>query len=181
MTTAADVPAMLVQFEARLSLLLQVSNSQFGAGQVLEAGLLQAINESGLFIVDIDVGLGQSYLRQCPSFYSDMILDIDDPTAIKRYHELIASVLRLVVAALIARGAQNEQHRLQIRHFLKDHRTNIVGMFKRHASIGSKANPEMQEILDSIIKSYSALMAMTDFIEVSDQIPHQEASSSLPH
>lgn len=51
---------MLVQFEARLSLLLQISKSRSGANQVLEAGLFQAVSDSGLFVIDTDVGLGMT-------------------------------------------------------------------------------------------------------------------------
>jgi nuclear pore complex protein Nup205 len=43
----------------------------------------------------------------------------------------------------------------------------MVGIFKRFAKIGGAAAPEHHEALTSIAKSYTALVAATDFLEVS--------------
>lgn len=155
-----------------MSLLLQVSRTRSGAAQILEAGLLQAISDSGLFVIDTDVGFGRANpLPPGISAHPNVFPDYDDPTAVRRYHELIASVLRLLVATLVTHGRQNEQSFSQIRQFLTDHRVNVVGMFKRHASIGGKSSRGMEKDLDSIVKSYSVLMMMTRFLEVSSYFP----------
>ena len=54
-----------------------------------------------------------------------------------------------------------------MRQFLTDYRHNIVGMFKRYAGIGNAAAADPPEEVRDIIRSYTALLSMTDFIEVS--------------
>ena len=54
-----DVPLLLSYYYSKLSLLLTVSRSRPGADQVMNAGLFESIRESGLFLVDPDLGLGK--------------------------------------------------------------------------------------------------------------------------
>lgn len=49
---------LLAYNDAKLSLLLRLSQSKLGAAQVMNAGLFQAIRASGLFALDPDLGLG---------------------------------------------------------------------------------------------------------------------------
>lgn len=58
--TGADIPTLLRFYEAKLSLLLTISQSRSGAAHVMGAGLLHAIHVSGLFSVDPDIGVGKS-------------------------------------------------------------------------------------------------------------------------
>lgn len=44
---------------AKLALLLQIAQTRFGAATVLNAGLFNAIKESGLFAIDPDLGVGK--------------------------------------------------------------------------------------------------------------------------
>lgn len=49
---------LLAYYDAKLSLLLRISQSKLGAAQVMNAGLFQAVRASGLFAIDPDIGLG---------------------------------------------------------------------------------------------------------------------------
>lgn len=53
---------LLAYYDAKLSLLLRISQSKLGAAQVMSAGLFQAVRASGLFALDPDLGLGMSAL-----------------------------------------------------------------------------------------------------------------------
>lgn len=61
---ATDIPHLLTFYEAKLSLLLTVSQSKAGAVEIMGAGLFDAVRSSGLFSVDPDIGVGKSNL--CP-------------------------------------------------------------------------------------------------------------------
>lgn len=54
-----DVDLQLSYCNAKLALLLQIAQTRFGAATVLNAGLFHAIKESGLFVVDPDLGVGE--------------------------------------------------------------------------------------------------------------------------
>jgi len=54
-----DVPLLLSYYEGKLSLLLRISQTRLGASYVTNAGLFQAVQESGLFSVDPDLGIGK--------------------------------------------------------------------------------------------------------------------------
>ena len=56
-----DIPLLLFCYESKLSLLLTVSHSRTGANHVTNAGLFEAVRDSGLFSVDPDLGLGPSW------------------------------------------------------------------------------------------------------------------------
>jgi len=49
---------LLSFYTAGLALLLRITQSRHGAAQVMNAGLFNAIRESGLFAADPDIGLG---------------------------------------------------------------------------------------------------------------------------
>ncbi len=56
-----DVPLLLSYYHSKLSLLLTVSHSRPGADHVMTAGLFESVRESGLFLVDPDLGLGKCW------------------------------------------------------------------------------------------------------------------------
>ena len=49
---------LLAYYDAKLSLLLRISQRKLGAAHVMSAGLFQAVRASGLFAIDPDLGLG---------------------------------------------------------------------------------------------------------------------------
>ena len=57
--TRIDIPLILTFYEAKLSLLLKISQSKTGAAHVMGAGMFHAIRASGLFSVDPDIGVGE--------------------------------------------------------------------------------------------------------------------------
>ena len=94
------------------------------------------------------------------------IVDIDNPDALRRYYDLLDSVLRVIVSAAFSRGLHNEQMMEQTRAFLAENRQSMVGIFKRFAKIGGGGAADHHNALTNLTKSYMALVAATDFLEV---------------
>lgn len=94
------------------------------------------------------------------------ITDIDNADALRKYYDLLDSVLRVIVTAAFSRGFHNEQMVEQTRGFLTENRQSMVGIFKRFAKIGGSGAADHHNSLTSIAKSYTALVAATDFLEV---------------
>ncbi|KAL5343111.1 nucleoporin Nup186/Nup192/Nup205 [Aspergillus crustosus] len=148
---ASDTPILLSYYESLLSFLQQLCQTKPGATHVLKAGLFQAVRDSQLFNADPDLGI-----------------DIDNPDALRKYYDLLDSVLRVIVTATFSRGLHNEQMLEQARSFLTENRQSMVGVFKRFAKIGGAGNAEHHDALTNIAKSYTALVAATDFLDVEE-------------
>ncbi|CAK97226.1 uncharacterized protein An14g06530 [Aspergillus niger] len=116
---ASDTPLLLSYYQSLLSLLQELCQTKNGATYVLKTGLFQAVRDSQLFAADPDLGI-----------------DIDNPDALRKYYDLLDSVLRVVVAAVFSRGLHNEQMLEQTRVFLAENRQSMVGIFKRFAKLG---------------------------------------------
>lgn len=153
--------AMLLDIlQARLLLLLQISRTREGAGQLLDAGILQAVRDSMLFRADPDLGI-----------------DLDNSQALHNYYELVALTSRVLVSAFVNRGLQNEQCQYLARSFLLDYRPNMVGLFKRFTGVNGTIPSASRPILRDIIKAYTALASMTSFVEVcSAELPSSVSS-----
>ncbi|KKY21168.1 putative nuclear pore complex subunit [Phaeomoniella chlamydospora] len=149
---AEEVISSTTLLQVRLSLLLQISQTKVGARYLLDSGLLPAIRGSLLFNADPDMGL-----------------DIDNPEALQKYYSLLASVLSLLASTFVHRGAHNEQIQNQMRQFLLDHRSHMTGMFKRYSGIGASESKHTSNELDDIIRSYTALLTMTSFVEIEEE------------
>lgn len=102
--------------------------------------------------------------QRCNSNLTD--LDIDNPDALRKYYDLLDSVLRVIVAAVFSRGLHNEQMLEQTRAFLAENRQSMVGIFKRFAKVGGGGAADHQDALRQLTKSYMALITATDFLEV---------------
>ncbi|KAL4795958.1 hypothetical protein BDV19DRAFT_378449 [Aspergillus venezuelensis] len=150
-TQANDTPILLSYYESLLSLLQQLCKTKSGATHVLKAGLFQAVRDSQLFAADPDLGIAT---------------DIDNPDALRQFYDLLDSVLRVIVTAAFSRGLHNEQMIEQTRSFLAENRQSMVGIFKRFAKIGGAGAADHHDALTSIAKSYTALVAATDFLEM---------------
>jgi nuclear pore complex protein Nup205 len=152
--------------QARLALLLEISWSRSGAGYLLDAGLLQAVRDSGLCQADPDLGFGREYSTK--EGYKPQLIytDVETSVALQTYYELLASMLRLLVSVFLSRGQQNQQSQYQMRNFLKENRANMVGAFKRYRGIGGEIPPASRPVLEDVVKSYVALMSMADFMQV---------------
>ncbi|KAJ5568429.1 hypothetical protein N7450_010915 [Penicillium hetheringtonii] len=149
---AIDTPALLAYYESLLALLQQLSQSKNGAIYVIKSGLFDSVRESQLFAADPDIGI-----------------DIDNSDALRKYYDLLLSVIRVIVSAVFSRGVHNEQIKEQARVFIAENRSCMVGIFKRFAKIGGSGKSEHHEALCELVKSFMALVTATDYLEFEEQ------------
>ncbi|KAJ5636079.1 uncharacterized protein N7484_009392 [Penicillium longicatenatum] len=147
-TPANDTPAHLAFYESLLALLQQLSQTKNGAIVVLKSGLFESVRESQLFSADPDIGI-----------------DIDNPDSLRKFYDLLLSVIRVIVSAVFSRGVHNEQIKAQTRAFIAENRPCMVGVFKRFAKIGGDAPADHQNALCELVKSFMALVAASDYVE----------------
>ncbi|EPS32451.1 hypothetical protein PDE_07411 [Penicillium oxalicum 114-2] len=159
---AADTASLLAYYESLLALLQQLSQTKSGATYVIKSGLFESVRESQLFAADPDIGI-----------------DIDNPDALRKYYDLLLCVIRVIVSAVLSRGAHNEQIRMQTRTFISENRPCMVGVFKRFAKIGGRTTSAHHEALCELVKSFMALVAVADFIEFDDPEPQQSEQPTL--
>lgn len=150
---APQVSALLSYYDASLALLLRISQNRLGAAYVLNAGIFPVIRDSHIFSIDPDIGL-----------------EFDDPNALKKYYELMLAVLRVINAAVIARGRQNDQTIFQAREFLKENRHSMVSIFKRSVNVGAGQYAEAQQDLVDLVDCWTVLVDVTGFLQVSSII-----------
>ncbi|KAJ5690142.1 hypothetical protein N7462_004534 [Penicillium macrosclerotiorum] len=158
----ADTSILLEYYESLLALLQQLSQTKTGATFVLKAGLFESVRESRLFAADPDIGI-----------------DIDKPDALRKYYDLLLSVIRVIVSAVFSRGIHNEQIKAQTRAFIAENRPCMVGVFKRFAKIGGGPSPDHHEALCELVKSFMALITATNFLEFEDQEIQQNTRPAL--
>lgn len=167
------MPAQLLSFyTAGLTLLLRISQSRHGAAQVMNAGLFNAIRESGLFAADPDIGLGTYQLLPLMLDQANNIPDIDNPAALKVYFKLLLNIIHIINAIVLSRGQQNDQTLSQARHFLQEYRSTIMSIFKRNAKIGqwndgAVGGDPNGELLAQLVDQFTVLIAASGFLEVS--------------
>jgi nuclear pore complex protein Nup205 len=75
-------------------------------------------------------------------------------------------VIRVIVSAVFSRGIHNEQIKAQTVTFIAENRPCMVGVFKRFAKIGGSAPADHQATLCELVKSFMALVAATDYLDV---------------
>lgn len=97
------------------------------------------------------------------------IIDIDDNNAVSKHYELLASLMRLVSAAVLSRGSQNQQTLEQGRRFLTENRLSILALFKKSAGIGTGPGGS-RESINELAESYMLLMSVTGFLDVSQKL-----------
>lgn len=93
--------------------------------------------------------------------------EIDNPHALRKFFDLMLSVLRVVNSVVVVRGPQNEQCRQQARDFIADNRMSIVAVFKRAARKGGPGEQATGAELEELVDNLCLLMTATDFLEVS--------------
>lgn len=147
----SDVDALPHQ-DAAVALLLSIAQTRHGATQVVNSGLFQAIQASGLFSADPDVGL-----------------DIDNPRALALYFHLMLALLRVVNAVVVSCGEENDQITGMAQAFIAQYRLSIVSIFKRSACIGS-TNQGHEKVLAELVDNFTILMATCGFMEVSEDV-----------
>lgn len=92
-------------------------------------------------------------------------IEFDNPDALKKFFDLMLAVLRVINAAVIARGRHNEQTVFQAREFLKENRHSMVSIFKRSVNVG--VGREVGEDLADLVDCFTVLVDFTGFLEVS--------------
>ncbi|OQD74853.1 hypothetical protein PENDEC_c009G04399 [Penicillium decumbens] len=159
---AADTVVLLAYYESLLAFLQQLCQTKNGAISVLKSGLFESVRDSQLFAADPDIGI-----------------DIDNPDALRKYYDLLLSVIRVIVSAVFSRGVHNEQIKAQTVAFIAENRPCMVGIFKRFAKIGGGAAADHQGTLCELVKSFMALVAATDYLEFEDQEVQQSTRPTL--
>ncbi|KAI9775555.1 MAG: hypothetical protein M1839_001033 [Geoglossum umbratile] len=157
----SDIPLLFSYYEAKLSLLLRISQTRAGATYVLNAGLFQSVRDSQLFSIDPDLGL-----------------DIDNSEALKKYYNLLLAVVRVINSAVLSKGPQNQHTIEQARRFLAENRYQVVAIFKRHAKIGGVSTDASGD-LEDIVESFTLLISMTKFLEFEEETALQKSPSKV--
>jgi len=100
-------------------------------------------------------------------------LDIEGPDAVRKHYSLLAAIMRVICAALLSRGAQNEQSLEQGRRFLTENRLSILAVLKKSA--GLVAGVVVSEQIEDLAEAFMLLVTFTGFLEVSSL--HQKIDS----
>jgi nuclear pore complex protein Nup205 len=163
-----DTDIQLSYCHAKLALLVQLSQTRFGAAAVLNAGLFHSIKQSEMFATDPDLGVGKLFqssrhrVLTCP--------DIKGPGALSKHYDLLAALLRIICAAILSRGPQNQQTLEQGRRFLSDNRLAVLAVLKKSAGLGSSVNVS-EESIDEVSESFLLLISITGFLDVCSSSP----------
>lgn len=91
---------------------------------------------------------------------------IGSSEAVKTHYALLLAAMRVINAAVVSRGEQNEQTLTLGRRFLAENRLSVLTVFKRSMNIGAPAAVS-NELVDELAASYVLLIALTGFINVS--------------
>ncbi|KAF2646141.1 hypothetical protein P280DRAFT_464391 [Massarina eburnea CBS 473.64] len=162
--SAPQIPTLLSYYDSNLALLLRICQTRLGATYVLNASLFPAVRDSRLFAVDPDIGL-----------------EFDNPKALKKYYELMLAVLRVINAAVIVRGRQNDQTVFQGREFLKESRPSMVAIFKRSVNVGAGLGQDMDLVDDlrELVDCFTVLVDVTGFLEYEDSASQKLARGNM--
>jgi nuclear pore complex protein Nup205 len=78
--------------------------------------------------------------------------------------------MRVICAAVLSRGSQNEHTLEQGRKFLMENRLSIMAVLKKSAGISGGGNDTSKDGVDELAESFMLLMTITGFLEVSSLI-----------
>jgi nuclear pore complex protein Nup205 len=98
------------------------------------------------------------------------ILDIDDKDAVNKHYELLAAIMRVICAAVLSRGSQNEHTLEQGRKFLMENRLSILAVLKKSAGLGGVNNDTSGQSIAELAESFILLITLTGFLEVSTDL-----------
>lgn len=146
---STDQTTSLAYFHAAATVLLRIAQISGGAQLILDSGFILAVQDSGLFSTDPDVGL-----------------DIDNPAALQHFYKLLAAILRILVAIVVGRGPGDGSTMQIVRKFLSDNRMSMSAVFKL-LSRQEKVEPGMQADAREIADELGRLIHITSFLDVS--------------
>jgi nuclear pore complex protein Nup205 len=89
--------------------------------------------------------------------------EIANPEALKRFFELMLSVLRIINSIVLK--YQSDQTIKLAQEFLAENRASVVGILKRFAGIGGVEVHESIDLND-LVDNLTVLISATDFLEV---------------
>ncbi|KAI9052231.1 hypothetical protein LZ554_003588 [Drepanopeziza brunnea f. sp. 'monogermtubi'] len=158
-TPVEDVDMYLSYCHARLALLLNLSQTRYGASAVLNTGLFHSVKASGFFAIDPDLGV-----------------DIDGPGAVSKHYNLLAAVMRILCATILSRGSQNQQTMELGRRFLLENRMSLLAVLKKSAGLGGAVKASNQSI-DDLAETYVLLISITNFIDFEDQTTENQQAA----
>jgi len=87
------------------------------------------------------------------------------------------SVLRIINAAVLSRGPQNDQTLYQAREFLRENRNSMVAVFKRNVKVGGLQ--DMDGDLTDLVDCFTVLVSATGFLEYEDKVTSQRATRNM--
>lgn len=96
---------------------------------------------------------------------ADPTLDIEGPDAVNKHYRLLAAIMRVICAAVLSRGSQNQQTLEQGRRFISENRLSILAVLKKSAGLGNVTGISPQSIGD-LADSLTLLMSVTGFLDV---------------
>ncbi|CZS94378.1 related to nucleoporin [Rhynchosporium graminicola] len=156
-----DIDMYLSYCHARLALLLSLSQSRFGSAAVLNAGLFHFVKESTLFSIDPDLGV-----------------DIEGPDAVDKHYNLLAAIMRILCAAVLSRGSQNQQTLDQGLKFLSENRSTILPVLKISAGLTNADDSSPDQTVNELAASYMLLITVTGFLEFEDQTTNKKHTTN---
>lgn len=93
-------------------------------------------------------------------------LDIEGPDAVTKHYNLLSAIVRVVCAALLSRGAYNEQSLEQGRRFLIENRLSTLAVLKKSAGVGTELKATKDSITE-LAESLMVLINVTGYLDVS--------------
>lgn len=73
--------------------------------------------------------------------------------------------MRVICAAVLSRGPQNQQTIDQGRRFLSENRLSVLAILKQSAGLGNSIGVS-EQIIDELAESFLLLISMTGFLDV---------------
>ena len=83
---------------------------------------------------------------------------------------LLLAPMRVINAAVVSRGEQNEQTLTLGRRFLAENRLSLLTVFKRSVNIGVNRDVSSDGLVDELAEAYMLLITLTSFINVSGNL-----------
>lgn len=93
-------------------------------------------------------------------------VEVDGLGAVKTHYALLVAVMRVINAAVLSRGEQNEQTLTQARRFLSENRLSVLAVFKKSINIGKLEHNIYDEAIDDLAEAFMVLITLTNFINV---------------
>lgn len=107
-----------------------------------------------------------------------MTVDIEGPDAVDKHYKLLTAMMRILCAAVLSRGSQNQQTLDQGRKFLSENRLTVLSVLKKSAGLGGSAGFADHSI-DELAESYMLLISVTDFLDVCFQDPRTNVVTKI--